>query len=422
VRFFAALAPLAFLTVLSACGRKGPPLPPLVKLPVAPTELTAERHGSTVDLRFVVPGANTDGTRPANIERVDVYGITGPEAITDQQLFKLGTKISSVEVKAPRDPAHAVDSEEPEEVEMTSAGLDQGARAHVVEQLTPELYTPVKVEATAKKRTKPPAATTDTAPATDARPLAPAPPAVPSRLYVAVPVSTRGKNGPSSSRVRVAMIPEPPPLAEPEVSYDEKTVTVTWPPLPIPAAAAEPASGDQDVLPSRPIGMVVPRVTYNVYEVSDTTPATLTRLTSEPVKQPRFSDPRVVWGAKRCYVVRALVTIEQVSLEGNDSPPQCATFVDTFPPAAPAGIQAVPSDGAITLIWDANGEKDIKGYIVLRGAVGSDKLEKLTADPIADTSYQDKVPAGTRYAYAVEAVDTAGNVSPMSQRVEETAR
>ena len=60
-----------------SCGKKGPPLPPLVKLPVAPGRLLAERRGDTVDLQFVVPAANTDGTRPANVERVDVYAITG---------------------------------------------------------------------------------------------------------------------------------------------------------------------------------------------------------------------------------------------------------------------------------------------------------------------------------------------------------
>jgi hypothetical protein len=149
---------------------------------------------------------------------------------------------------------------------------------------------------------------------------------------------------------------------------------------------------------------------------------TLTRLTAAPVRLPRFSDPRVAFGDTRCYAVRAFVTIEQVSLEGNESPPACATFVDTFPPAAPAGVQAVPSDGAITLIWDASPETDLKGYLVLRGPAGSDKLERMTPEPIPETSFQDKVPPGTRYAYAVQAVDTSGNIGPMSARVEETAR
>ena len=36
---------VVFLAALAgACGKKGPPLPPLVKLPVAPTEFVAERR------------------------------------------------------------------------------------------------------------------------------------------------------------------------------------------------------------------------------------------------------------------------------------------------------------------------------------------------------------------------------------------
>jgi hypothetical protein len=66
---------IVFALGAAACGKKGPPLPPLVRLPVPP-EIRADRRGSTVELALVVPGANVDGTRPANISRVDVYALT----------------------------------------------------------------------------------------------------------------------------------------------------------------------------------------------------------------------------------------------------------------------------------------------------------------------------------------------------------
>ena len=98
-----------FVVLLAAalaagCGKKGPPLPPLIKLPAPPADLTAQRRGSKVDLQFTVPGANTDGTRPANVERVEVYGFTGPATVTDDQLLKHGTKVASLRTKTPRDP------------------------------------------------------------------------------------------------------------------------------------------------------------------------------------------------------------------------------------------------------------------------------------------------------------------------------
>src|SRR5439155_10675769 len=97
---------------LVGCGKKGPPLPPLVKLPAPPTDLAAERRGSTVDLQFTVPSVNTDGTRPANVASVDVYGVTGPATLTDVDVLKLGTKIGSVPVKAPKDPNETSDGDE----------------------------------------------------------------------------------------------------------------------------------------------------------------------------------------------------------------------------------------------------------------------------------------------------------------------
>jgi Prokaryotic lipoprotein-attachment site len=67
---------LAGSVLLLGCGRKGPPLPPFVRMPVAPGDLAAARRGDTVDIKFVVPSANTDETRPANVERIDVYALT----------------------------------------------------------------------------------------------------------------------------------------------------------------------------------------------------------------------------------------------------------------------------------------------------------------------------------------------------------
>jgi hypothetical protein len=49
-------------------------------------------------------------------------------------------------------------------------------------------------------------------------------------------------------------------------------------------------------------------------------------------------------------------------------------------------------------------------------------LEPIIKEPIAETSFQDHTQPGVRFAYAVQAVDTAGNLSPPSARVEETAR
>jgi len=42
--------------------------------------------------------------------------------------------------------------------------------------------------------------------------------------------------------------------------------------------------------------------------------------------------------------------------------------------------------------------------------------------PITATTFKDDLAPGTRHVYAVRAVDKAGNMSAVSNRVEETAR
>jgi predicted small lipoprotein YifL len=409
-----ALIVVAVLSLM-ACGRKGPPLPPLLKQPSPPGEMKAERHGDTVDVQFTVPATNNDGTRPANVTRVDVYALTANRALNEGDVVKHGSKIASIAVKAPLDPNQTVEPEEQEEVELQGTGLEPGARAHVEERLTADVRKPINVaqEKQAQDRKQPPV---DVAPR-DGPLLAPIVPLT-TRVYVGVSVTTKGKNGASTHAV-VAMIDAPPAPAEPSVTYDEKAISVTWPPVHVGAAVGAASEG---ALESRPLGISVPTVAYNVYEVSEGTPPTLTRLTGTPVKEAQLSDDRLAWGERRCYAVRALVTVEDTSIEGRESPAYCVMFSDTFAPAAPTGLQAVPSEGAISLIWDANPERDIRGYIVLRGPVSAETLEPLGKEPIADTSFQDHAPAGVRFAYAVRAVDTAGNLSPPSARVEETAR
>jgi hypothetical protein len=75
----------------------------------------------------------------------------------------------------------------------------------------------------------------------------------------------------------------------------------------------------------------------------------------------------------------------------------------------------------VNLIWNANSEADLAGYLVLRGAAG-EKPKPITPKPVQETTFRDTVPAGSRVTYAIAAVDKAGNVSAMSETTEETAR
>jgi hypothetical protein len=192
----------------------------------------------------------------------------------------------------------------------------------------------------------------------------------------------------------VPLGPAPPTPPPPTVSYDEKAVTISW----VAASTDAPAAGMQ------------------VYDAT-----TGKRLTDKPATGSSFADQRIEWGADRCYAISRTAEIEHLPLESESSEKTCVTLNDTFPPAAPTGVTAVAAEGSVNLIWNANGEPDLAGYLVLRGT-GGEKPKPITPKPIPETTFRDMVPAGTRATYAIQAVDKAGNVSAMSETTEETAR
>src|SRR5215203_2262610 len=69
---------VAALSIISAaCGKKGPPLAPIVHIPAAVEKVEARRRGDEVTLTVTVPSKNVDGTVPVDVARIEVYGYTG---------------------------------------------------------------------------------------------------------------------------------------------------------------------------------------------------------------------------------------------------------------------------------------------------------------------------------------------------------
>ncbi len=392
----------AVVVGVAGCGKKGPPLPPLVRIPAPPGEMAAERRGETVAIGFSVTNANNDRTRPANVDRVEVYAITAPTNISEDNVRRFGERIATVLVNPPTEP-----DDPPRPV---AGGVDQGARVSLTEILTAAMREPVAL----------PAASTPVASAS--RPGAPLlpPPAVggPTRIYMAVPMGGR-RTGPAARAV-VPLVDAPAPPSPARVAYDEDQITVTWNP---PADRAAPAADSSGLLPSRPLVGAAARLAYHVYEISTAGegPPAQRRLTTRPVETLSFADPRVVFGEERCYAVRAVQRVGALAIESDAPPVACETLVDTFPPRPPTGLQHVASDGAITLIWDPSDAADLAGYLVLRGQPGG-TLAPMTPAPHQGTTFVDTLPSGTRAIYAVQAVDSDGNVSEASATVEDTAR
>jgi hypothetical protein len=416
----------------AACGMKGPPLAPLRPVPARVDDLAARRLGDEVQLRLTVPSRNQDGTLPADLDCIEIYAFTddplvvrrsGP--LANRLLLDTATLVATIAVRPPPPP----DDEEARPASEPAQAPDDPRPAQGAVAVVRETITEVALQPVSRPRGNDDAGEVAAADATPSilvpaiEPLAVAAPLV--RYYTAVGVSRHRRRGAFSARIAVPLGPPPAAPSAVKVDYTESEATLTWnaPPGAPARIQAPPAKG---VLRSRPVlGQLEPWA-FNVYEVSAEPAASgVAPLNETPLESASFVDDRVEFGATRCYEVRAIQTLREGRIESAPSARACVTFADVFAPAAPRNLAAVVSEGAVSLVWEPNSEPDLGGYLVLRGTAPGATLQALTVSPIGETTFRDEqVTPGTRYVYAVVAVDktTPPNVSKESNRVEEIAR
>ena len=414
-----------------ACGKKGPPLAPIVRIPAPPAAMTSTRLGSDVYVTLTIPTQNVDTSMPVSINRIDVYGYTGRIAPSLGRWAFLADVVASVDVQ-PLPP----EGEPPP---------PPGKRPLPGTAVT--IHDTLDAQDFVQGRTDPVPVRQQPRPADLALPE-PTPTLPLQRFYVAIAFSERGRAGPPGGQTAVPLTAVPDPPTDVRLTYTATGTTVAW----------EPAGGllgflvdDRLALETPPFdlitlpGVVAPAATvadnslppgptrYNVYRVAAPDPLAYPTIVPEGTTPPPMPVVSTVpggtavvddveFGRTRCYIVRAV----RGTAIGDPAPPACLTPIDIFPPAAPAMPAAVAAEGAISLIWDPNGELDLGGYLVLRREVGSDTLTQLTPTPIIEARYRDStVIAGARYIYTVIAVDSQlplPNMSAESLPVEETAR
>jgi hypothetical protein len=399
---------------LTSCGKKGPPLPPLVYVPAAASEYTAKRLGNDVVLQFKIPAANTDATRPADLERVEVYAHTEPLP-SPADYLRYGTLIATIPVRPPPLPdsvdatgaAGEATQGQDAKTELAApkpSAVEQGWAVSVSEAITEAHKQPGLLPYTRPLPTAPVIEQLET-PGTVNLP----PPIM--RYYVVTGVNRRNRRGMFAGPVGVPLTTPPAGVEGVKPSYTKDALSLSW------EAPATPVWG------------------YNVYQVDPDPvapkPPTPTKVAApvQPANSvllavPAFTDV-VQFGATRCYAVRSVVQVRNIAVESDPSAPVCVTPRDTFPPEAPRQLAAVSDDKGVSLIWEQNTEGDLAGYLVLRGDAPGEKLAPLNASPTRETTYRDNtVQPGRTYVYAVVAVDTAvpPNVSEPSNRTTEAIR
>jgi hypothetical protein len=140
-----------------------------------------------------------------------------------------------------------------------------------------------------------------------------------------------------------------------------------------------------------------------------------------------FQDTHIEFGRMYIYFVRAVVQYGENFAESDDSVMSTASVTpeDTFPPAAPMGLEvaivpATPQTPTyIELSWAISPEGDLAGYHVYRSTRDDTLGPRINTALLPSPTFRDiSVQSGERYFYRVSAVDRAGNESPLSSQVQ----
>lgn len=164
------------IIVAPACGKRGPPLPPLRPAPSAVADLSVTRRADNVTIRFTMPTTNQDGSEPLLLDRVDVFAMT------------LAADAKPPFAEELRIPANRITS-----------------------------IVPVTAAAAAAPAATPGSTFVDTVPASAG-----------IRYYQVVPYANRSRAGAASPLVVVPLDRSPKAPLGAAITYDETTMTLTW--------------------------------------------------------------------------------------------------------------------------------------------------------------------------------------------------
>ena len=226
-----------------ACAR-GPAARPFSDLPAGGHVYSLPGSRPDLVFQFTGPAANTDGRKPANLDRVELYVHTARQRVPSEYL-RQGRLAGSVKVRRPPPPDEEVKTPAP-----ADSGVEQGSPATI--NAMPDFFVPPVL-----RRPVAAAADTSLAPlfADGGGPLlSPRSPTSETRLFIVAGVNRRGRFGPPSPALEVPIVTAPAAPDEVQVTYSEQAFVLAWMPPPLarrrPIQEPAPRGG---ALASRPL-------------------------------------------------------------------------------------------------------------------------------------------------------------------------
>jgi fibronectin type 3 domain-containing protein len=344
----------------TGCGAPGDPVPPTPPVPAAIADLTAQQDGDGMQLSFTLPTSSIAGEKLPAPPAVEILrGDLKPNGLPDSKSFRVVYTIPGALVDEYRFAGH---------MRFTDPIAPGETKAH-------------------------PGGTV---------------------AYIVRTRASQKRTSADSNVVSIRVFSVPERIASVEARVTESAIELSWP------VPAHTSSGDP-----------LPAVTgYRIYrsEISASAGTSSTQVLSqgkgEAHSSPlatsetnRYRDTSFTFDQTYVYIVRSYFQVEGKELESSDSQPLTVTPRDTFPPAAPQVVVAVPPHCSaadalyVELSWSIGVETDLAGYNVYRSEQEDTRGQLLTPALLVPTYRDASVQSGRKYWYTVTAVDRAGNES-----------
>lgn len=225
--------------------------------------------------------------------------------------------------------------------------------------------------------------------------------------------SNSGKSAGTSNPATIPLVPTPAPPARVQAVAVPEGISLTW----------------EQAWPPQNQTRLSTQYVYRIMRREQGTTASwmITQLNAGNQAM-AFIDTGIEWQKHYDYWITPVTLWESAGkkgeVEGENSPVTSVFANDVFPPAAPAGLQAVASGLAeqkfIDLTWTPNTEPDLAGYNVYRHA-GSEAPVRINSNLVKTPSFRDmNAQPGVKYFYSVSAIDLRNNESGKSEETSET--
>lgn len=362
---------LMSLLVVVACGKQGPPRPPVPLIAKATTDLKVAQRGPIIILSWEYPALTTAGESLTSVDRIVVYRYneTVPEALSAR--FLRGEIESS--------------SDEPGEIALFGAmpvipAAQFAKLGRKIGELARDEIPSYTTGARVVVQDRPPLRTED---------------GLPIRYTYGVTTITGGRESEVSNLMTIVPIDVPAAPRDLVVEAVAEGAVLSW------SAPERTVLGSSDPEPAG----------YRVYRFRSEGAAFATAEPTVTVGSGELSAVDPAPPGEWRYAVTALGWEGDSVQESDLSLVLVAELRDLAPPPAPANVTPLVEPTVVRVLWAAVEAPDLAGYRIYRQSAGGDSI--LLGDVVAGVrEYVDESASpGVEYVYSVTAVDTSGNES-----------